>query len=76
MSDIRKNAENLLEFIVSEVRYCVDTLGTRLVAWCTDASGESRKMRRLLREKFPWIITLDCWAHQVRHLSMHVQFYE
>lgn len=65
MSSIRKNAENLLDFVANEVQYCIDILGTSVVAWCTDASGESKKMRRLLGERCPWMITVDCWAHQV-----------
>ncbi|OCH84209.1 hypothetical protein OBBRIDRAFT_741963 [Obba rivulosa] len=60
-----KNAEKLLAIVIGEIKYIQEELGTTVVAWCTDASGESRKMRRLLREKIPWIVTLDCWAHQV-----------
>ncbi|KAF8890189.1 hypothetical protein BD779DRAFT_1430590, partial [Infundibulicybe gibba] len=59
-----KTAEVLLSIVLKEVAYCMDTLGILLIAWCTDASGESLKMRRLLREEFPWMITVDCWAHQ------------
>lgn len=61
-----KNAENLLTLVLAEIQYCQDVLKVTLVAWCTDASGESRKMRRLLKERLPWIVTVDCWAHQVR----------
>ncbi|PCH43941.1 hypothetical protein WOLCODRAFT_39688, partial [Wolfiporia cocos MD-104 SS10] len=60
-----KSAENLLALVISEIKYCTEVLHTVIVAWCTDASGESRKMRRLLQQKFPWIITVDCWAHQI-----------
>ncbi|PCH39629.1 hypothetical protein WOLCODRAFT_85990, partial [Wolfiporia cocos MD-104 SS10] len=60
-----KSAENLLALVISEIKYCMEVLHTVIVTWCTDASGESRKMRRLLQQKFPWIITVDCWAHQI-----------
>ncbi|KAH6908403.1 hypothetical protein BKA70DRAFT_1103618 [Coprinopsis sp. MPI-PUGE-AT-0042] len=60
-----KTAENLLEIVLKEIKYCREILMVKLVAWCTDASGESLKMRKLLRTKFPWIVTIDCWAHQV-----------
>ncbi|KAH9931247.1 ribonuclease H-like domain-containing protein, partial [Fomitopsis serialis] len=60
-----KNAENLLEIVVNEIKYCRDVLETVVVAWCTDSSGESLKMCRLLRERFPWIVTVVCWAHQL-----------
>jgi len=37
-----------------------------LVAIVTDASGECRKARRILALKYPEIVFLDCYAHQVR----------
>ena len=36
-----------------------------LVAVVTDASGECRKARRILAPKYPDIVFLDCYAHQV-----------
>ena len=36
-----------------------------IIAIVTDASGEARKARRLLGEKYPWLVVLDCYAHQV-----------
>ncbi|KAJ3730313.1 hypothetical protein C8R42DRAFT_544673, partial [Lentinula raphanica] len=59
-----KTAETLLDIILKEIEYVQKVLLIILVAWCTDASGESLKMRRLLRELFKWIVVLDCWAHQ------------
>ena len=43
---------------------------TFLVAVVTDASGECRKARKVLAQKYPDIIFLDCYAHQVRHISI------
>lgn len=60
-----KNAETLLDIVLIEIQYCLTVLGIILVAWCTDASGESLKMRRLLRAKYPWIVTLDCKYKQI-----------
>ncbi|PCH39122.1 hypothetical protein WOLCODRAFT_31142, partial [Wolfiporia cocos MD-104 SS10] len=60
-----KNAENLLEIVKAEIKYCMEVLETKVVAWCTDSSGESVKMQRLLRIIFPWIVTVACWAHQL-----------
>lgn len=37
-----------------------------LVAIVTDASGECHKARRVLALKYPDIVFLDCYAHQVR----------
>ncbi|KAI0286479.1 hypothetical protein BC826DRAFT_906654 [Russula brevipes] len=61
----RKTAGTLLEIVESEMKYATEVLMTVLVGWCTDASGDSSKMRKLLRSKYPWLVTLDCWAHQV-----------
>lgn len=36
-----------------------------IIAIVTDASGEARKARQLLGEKYPWLVVLDCYAHQV-----------
>ena len=66
ISALPKTAEVLLEHVLKEITYITEELRVLLVAWCTDASGESRKMRRLLRERLTWIITVDCWSHQVR----------
>ncbi|KAF8985488.1 hypothetical protein BDQ17DRAFT_1260183 [Cyathus striatus] len=60
-----KNAENLLEIVKDDIKYCVDILGIKLVGWCTDSSGESLKMRRLLVSSNSWMVVVECWAHQV-----------
>ena len=60
-----KTAEKLfalLELVIVEAE--VDW-GVKVVAVCTDASGESRKARRLLKEKYLHLVTPDCYAHQV-----------
>lgn len=36
-----------------------------IIAIVTDASGEARKACQLLGEKYPWLVVLDCYAHQV-----------
>ncbi|KZT64568.1 hypothetical protein DAEQUDRAFT_678347, partial [Daedalea quercina L-15889] len=61
----RKNAENLLEIVLDQIRYYTDVLKVMVVAWCSDASGDGSKMRRLLVRQMPWIFVVDCWAHQI-----------
>jgi hypothetical protein len=39
--------------------------GVTVVAFTSDASGESLKARKMVRAKFPHIVTPDCYAHQV-----------
>ncbi|KAF5374107.1 hypothetical protein D9615_008815 [Tricholomella constricta] len=65
ISALHKTAENLLEIVLQEIKYATEILKIIVVTWCTDASGESAKMRRLLKARMPWIITLDCWCHQI-----------
>ena len=56
--------EILLDIVLREIEYVTKVLSVLLVAWCTDASGESAKMQHLLCEEYTWIVILDCWAHQ------------
>ncbi|KAF8593766.1 hypothetical protein BDV93DRAFT_460091 [Ceratobasidium sp. AG-I] len=61
----RKTSDNLLEIVEATIDHAEHELGVRVIAWCTDAGGDERGMRRRLSEKRPHIITLDCYAHQV-----------
>jgi hypothetical protein len=54
-----------LRIVLSKIVYAEAVFGVVLIAWCTDASSESRKMRKLLNWERPWLITIDCWCHQV-----------
>lgn len=65
MSQIFHQSQKLLKLSLILFEYVTKVLFVFLVAWCTDASDESTKMRRLLHEKHKWIIVLDCWAHQL-----------
>ncbi|GLB45662.1 hypothetical protein LshimejAT787_2500540 [Lyophyllum shimeji] len=65
ISAVHKTAKNLLDLVLAEIKYATESLKIIVVAWCTDAGGESAKMRRLLNVRMPWIITLDCWCHQI-----------
>lgn len=58
---------NLLRVLEEVFEIVQNKWGGVVVAIVTDASGESRKARRLFVKKYPWVIVLDCYAHQVRH---------
>lgn len=45
---------------------------TYVVGVVTDASGECQKARRLLALEHPDIVFLDCYAHQVFPLRVHM----
>jgi len=68
----RKTAENLLAEIENVLAIVTGEWGTIVVALVTDASGEARKARRLFAAKYPDIIVLDCYSHQVRSLNSWV----
>jgi len=36
-----------------------------VIAIVSDTSGESRKARKSLGEKYKWLVVIDCYAHQV-----------
>lgn len=65
-----KTADNLLELVLKELYFARDELQLTVTAWCTDASGESAKMCRMLVLKCPSMVSLDCWSHQVRYLPV------
>lgn len=65
-SALPKTADTLLTFVLGEITYISTVLKAWVIAWCTDAGGDAAKMRRLLRAHIPRLITVDCWAHQVR----------
>jgi hypothetical protein len=69
----RKTAENLMKHLEEVMKTVHDEWGTEVFAVVTDASGESRKAQRLLGVKYPWLVLLDYYAHQVRCLCKHNQ---
>ena len=65
VSAAAKTAENLLELVLADILLASSTYGCEIIAWCSDAGGDSRAMRRRLYAKFPSLVQVDCWAHQV-----------
>ncbi|KAF7358758.1 hypothetical protein MSAN_01214800 [Mycena sanguinolenta] len=61
----RKTAENLLKLMLEVIETLKQKWGVVPIDFVTDASGESRKARRLLQQLMPMLITPDCYAHQV-----------
>ncbi|KAH7922722.1 hypothetical protein BV22DRAFT_1106461 [Leucogyrophana mollusca] len=45
--------------------YAESHFAVSIIAWCTDAGSDALKMRKELTKAMPWIITTDCWAHQL-----------
>jgi hypothetical protein len=72
ITTLAKDAHTYLKIVDSELAWVKVNLLCFIIAWCTDASGESVKMKKELRKKYPWLIVLDCWSHQVMSLELHM----
>ncbi|KAG0707177.1 ribonuclease H-like domain-containing protein, partial [Suillus ampliporus] len=59
-------AEELLKQMLDAISRIESEWGASVIACTTDASGESRKARRLLQEQLPHIVVPNCLAHQVK----------
>jgi hypothetical protein len=70
----RKTAENLLKLLEEVLKNVQDEWGVIAVAVVTDASGESRKARRMLAKKYPALVVIDCYLHQVSRCSINSTF--
>jgi hypothetical protein len=68
----KKNADNLLKIVLGEIDYCNDELEVEIIGWCSDAGGDSKSMRVKLHDLHEWLITLDCWTHQVSFLNQNM----
>src|ERR1700729_871472 len=65
MSGLPKPGDQLLIIVESDIQYIKDKFSVVVIAWCTDDSPDGKKMRWLLYVKYPWMIMLVCWAHQI-----------
>ena len=61
----KKNADNLLKLVIGEIDYCNGELDVEVIRWCSDAGRDSRSVQVKLHYLQEWLITLDCWTHQV-----------
>lgn len=64
----RKTADILLQHMLEVVHTLQHDWKITVVAFTTDASGESKKARKLLKTRRPDLIVPNCFSHQVRHL--------
>ncbi|KAF8578694.1 hypothetical protein K439DRAFT_1648725 [Ramaria rubella] len=61
----RKTAENLYNLMVEVINELQDKWNVTVVAFTSDAGGESLKACKMVRVKYPHIVTADCYAHQI-----------
>jgi hypothetical protein len=55
--------------MVEVIRELQSQWNVNITAFTTDASGESRKARKMLLARFPHLVCPDCYAHQVSDVS-------
>ncbi|EED85429.1 predicted protein [Postia placenta Mad-698-R] len=64
-SSEHKTAENFFKLIESAFDTIHQNWQVEIVAFTLDASGKSCKARTVLHRKYPILIVLDCYAHQI-----------
>ncbi len=69
----KKTSKNLLDVVKPDITTITTVYGVKLVGWCCDSGGDSRGLRRLLLAEMPWLVVLECWAHQVSTYSILIQ---
>ena len=72
-SEERKTADKLITHIECAMKEVEDQWGAMVVAIVTDASGECLKACCMLGTKYPWLIVLDCYSHQVQFVYTNSQ---
>ncbi|KDN49419.1 hypothetical protein RSAG8_02121, partial [Rhizoctonia solani AG-8 WAC10335] len=65
LSTERKTAENHLKVVLSDIDDVEKRYNVRVIAWVSDAGGDSRAMCVRLNRLQPYILVFDCWAHQI-----------
>jgi hypothetical protein len=65
MTSEPKTSNRMFELMHSDKTMMEEKYGVEVVGWCTDNGPDAKKGRRLLFEKYNWMIVLLCWAHQL-----------
>ncbi|CDO68226.1 hypothetical protein BN946_scf184913.g16 [Trametes cinnabarina] len=61
----RKTADNFVKHVEEVLQETGEKWKVKVIAFTSDASGESRAARIKLLFKYPYLIILDCYAHQI-----------
>ncbi|KAI9061407.1 hypothetical protein FKP32DRAFT_1728495 [Trametes sanguinea] len=64
-SSERKTADKFLKHIEDVLNETSKEWKVKIIAFTSDASGESRAARIRLLSRYPYLIILDCYAHQI-----------
>jgi hypothetical protein len=64
MSSDRRTGNTMFMLIEEGMTY-LESIGVKLIGVAGDAGGDERKARQLAQQKYTWLLTADCWGHQV-----------
>ena len=70
-----KTAENPVQHLERAMEELMTKWEIALVAIVTDTSGECHKAKKILQLKYPSLIILDCYAHQICQKLTQVKSY-
>ena len=64
-----KTGDELYDIVLKDLEYALKTYLVEIIAICTDNGPDGLKMRRLIKQKMPWIAVFECWAHQAHLIT-------
>jgi hypothetical protein len=64
-----KTGDELYDVVTGDIKYAEETYGVEVIAVCTDDGPDGKKMRRLIKERMPWIAAFECWGHQAHLIT-------
>lgn len=65
VSNDKRTAEHLKNLILDVKKMVESDWKVSIIAITSDVLGESRAARKSIQDDFPWLVTPDCYAHQV-----------
>jgi hypothetical protein len=60
-----KTGDRMFELMKSDKKLMEEKYNITVGGWCADEGPDTKKGKRLMGERFLWMIILVCWAHQM-----------
>ncbi|KAG1731410.1 hypothetical protein EDB19DRAFT_1640884 [Suillus lakei] len=64
----KKTGQLVFELMEEEYHYIKDVLLLTMIGACGDAGGDEKRGCLLFLQKYPWMLVMDCWSHQVHFI--------
>ncbi|KAG1796172.1 uncharacterized protein BJ212DRAFT_1290756, partial [Suillus subaureus] len=61
----KKTGQLVFELMEKEYHYIKDVLLLTMIGACGDAGGDEKRGHLLFLQKYPWMLVMDYWSHQV-----------